>query len=385
MTDNPMLRQPMYVKLPLILLSIGMIIVLVHSAQHILVPMLIALLIAILLNPLYHFIRNTLFVPRILAIFFTVLIFISLFLGILLFVSWQISAVIYDSDKIIVNLSIHYDSLRYWLRDTVGFSLKEQSLYFESTLGNTLNGDNKIMGSTLSFFSTSLFNMVLIPIYVFLILLYQDLFTKFLFKMVQNKSHHILNDILSNVNIILKSYILGLIIQMFIVASLTSIGMFILGVEYAILIGVITALLNLIPYIGIMMAITIAFLAALINSSEISVMLGVGGLFALVQFIDNNILVPRIVGNKVRINALASIVGVITGGFIAGIAGMFLAIPLLAIMKVIFDRIESLSPWGYLIGDDQNRDYSWPILQIDKIIAKTGVTKLIKPIVKTNK
>jgi predicted PurR-regulated permease PerM len=385
MTDNPMLRQPMYVKLPLILLSIGMIIVLVHTAQHILVPMLIALLIAILLNPLYHFIRNTLFVPRILAIFFTVLIFISLFLGILLFVSWQISAVIYDSDKIILNLSIHYDSLRYWLRDTVGLSLKEQSLYFESALGNTLNGDNKIMGSTLSFFSTSLFNMVLIPIYVFLILLYQDLFTKFLFKMVQNKSHHILNDILSNVNIILKSYILGLIIQMFIVASLTSIGMFILGVEYAILIGVITALLNLIPYIGIMMAITIAFLAALINSSEISVMLGVGGLFALVQFIDNNILVPRIVGNKVRINALASIVGVITGGFIAGIAGMFLAIPLLAIMKVIFDRIESLSPWGYLIGDDQNRDYSWPILQIDKIIAKTGVTKLIKPIVKTNK
>jgi predicted PurR-regulated permease PerM len=172
---------------------------------------------------------------------------------------------------------------------------------------------------------------------------------------------------------------------MFIVATLTSIGMFILGVEYAILIGVITALLNLIPYIGIMMAITIALLAALINSSEISIMLGVGALFAIVQFIDNNILVPRIVGNKVRINALASIVGVITGGFIAGIAGMFLAIPLLAIMKVIFDRIESLSPWGYLIGDDQNRDYSWPILQIDKIIAKTGVTGLIKPIAKINK
>lgn len=372
MTENQLIRMPLFVKLSLSLLSISIILILANKAQLLLVPMLIALLIAILLNPLYHFIRNKLFVPRILAIFFTVLIFISLFLSILFFISWQISAVIHDSDKIILNLGIHYDNLRFWLRDNLGISLIEQSSYFENTLGNTLNGQNQVMGSTLSFFSTSLFNAVLIPIYVFLILLYQDLFTKFLFKMVKDKSHHVLEDILRNVNIILKSYILGLLIQMFIVAILTSIGMFILGVEYAILIGVITALLNLIPYIGIMMAITIALLAALINSSEISIMIGVAALFAVVQFIDNNILVPRIVGNKVRINALASIVSVITGGVIAGIAGMFLAIPLLAIMKVIFDRIESLSPWGYLIGDDQNRDYKWPILQIDKIIKKTG-------------
>lgn len=384
MTDNQLLRLPLFVKLPLSLLSIGIIIVFAHTAQHLLVPILIALLIAILLNPLYHFISNKLFVPRILAIFITVLIFISLFLGILFFISWQISGVVQDSEKIILNLSIHHDNLRFWLRDTIGFSLKDQSLYFESTLGNTLNGENQIMGSTLSFFSTSIFNAVLIPIYVFLILLYQDLFTKFLFKMVKNKSHHILEDILRNVNIILKSYILGLLIQMFIVAILTSAGMFVLGVEYAILIGVITALLNLIPYIGIMMAITIALLAALINSSEISVMFGVVALYALVQFIDNNILVPRIVGNKVKINALASIVGVITGGAIAGVAGMFLAIPFLAIIKVIFDRIESMSPWGYLIGDDQNRDYSWPILQIEKIIAKTGAVKLLKPLPKDN-
>jgi predicted PurR-regulated permease PerM len=226
------------------------------------------------------------------------------------------------------------------------------------------------MGSTLSFFTTGFLNAILIPIYIFLILLYQNLFVKFLFKMVKNTSHHIVQDILSHVNSVLKGYIRGLLIQILVVAVLTSIGMFILGVEYAILIGVITGLLNLIPYIGIMMAVVIALLAALINSSEISIMLGIGALYAFVQFIDNNILVPRIVGNQVRINALASIVGVISGGAIAGIAGMFLAIPLLAIMKVIFDRIESVAPWGYLLGDDQNRVYSWPIQQLDKLIKK---------------
>jgi predicted PurR-regulated permease PerM len=384
MIDSQVIKLPLVAKLSFSLLIISIVVLFATQAGQLLIPMLIAILIAILLNPLFQFIHKKLRIPRILAIFTTVLLFVSLLLGILFFISWQISAVVQDSEKIILNLGIHYNKFRFWLRDTLGFSLKEQSSYFENTLGNTLNGENQIMGSTLSFFTTGFFNAILIPIYIFLILLYQNLFVKFLFKMVKNKSHHILQDILTHVNIILKGYIRGLLIQMLVVALLTSIGMFILGVEYAILIGVITGLLNLIPYIGIMMAIVIAWLAALINSSEISIMVGIGALYALVQFIDNNILVPRIVGNKVRINALASIVGVISGGAIAGIAGMFLAIPLLAIMKVIFDRIESLSPWGYLLGDDQNRVYSWPILQIEKIIAKTGAVKLLKPFHKNN-
>jgi predicted PurR-regulated permease PerM len=298
-------------------------------------------------------------------------------LGILFFISWQISDVVKDADKIIENLSIHYDNFRYWLRDVFGFSLKEQSKYIENTTGNIMNGNINVMGSTLSFFTSSVFNAVLIPVHIFLILLYQNLFVKFFFKMVNTNNHHVLSDVLSNVNSILKSYITGLLIQMIVVAILTAVGLMVLGIEYAILIGVITALLNLIPYIGIMMAIVIALLATLINSSEFSVMIGVIGLYAVVQLIDNNILVPRIVGNKVRINALASIFGVITGGAIAGIAGMFLAIPLLAIVKVIFDRTETLAPWGYLIGDDQNRVYTWPLKQIEKIFNATGMNRYV--------
>jgi predicted PurR-regulated permease PerM len=123
------------------------------QAGQLLVPMLIGILIAILLNPLFQFIHKKLRVPRILAIFITVLLFVSLFLGILFFISWQISAVVQDSEKIILNLGIHYDKLRFWLRDALGFSLKEQSSYFKNTLGNTLKGENQIMGSTLSFFT----------------------------------------------------------------------------------------------------------------------------------------------------------------------------------------------------------------------------------------
>ncbi len=71
-----------------------------------------------------------------------------------------------------------------------------------------------------------------------------------------------------------------------------------------------------------------------------------------------------IVSSKVKINALASIVEIIIGGAIAGFAGMFLAIPILAILKVIFDKIESLEPWGYLMGDDLPKTYTWHNIQL---------------------
>jgi predicted PurR-regulated permease PerM len=149
-----------------------------------------------------------------------------------------------------------------------------------------------------------------------------------------------------------------------IVAVLTAGGLMFLGVEYAVLLGVITAILNLIPYIGILFASIITVLATLINSTDIYAMVGVIALSIVVQFIDNNILVPKIVGNKVRINALASMVGVIIGGTLAGIAGMFLAIPIIAILKVIFDRVEALAPWGFLMGDDLPKTFDWYKLKL---------------------
>src|SRR5205823_9461895 len=126
------------------------------------------------------------------------------------------------------------------------------------------------------------------------------------------------------------------------VAALNTIGLLILGVQYAVLLGVMAAILNLIPYIGGLVAIALTIMVTFINQPEPSTLLGVGAVFLVVQFIDNNILVPVVIGSKVRMNALVSIVGVLLGGALAGVSGMFLSIPAIAIMKVIFDRVEGL-------------------------------------------
>lgn len=166
-------------------------------------------------------------------------------------------------------------------------------------------------------------------------------------------------DILVHIGSIVQNYIVGLLIEMFIVAGLTTGGLMLLGVPYAILLGVITALLNLIPYIGILFAALLTVLAALTSSTDPTIVIKIGFMIWGIQLFDNNFLVPKIVGNKVQINALVSILGVIVFGTLAGVAGMFLALPMIAILKVIFDRIDSLKPYGYLIGDDLPKTVKW--------------------------
>src|SRR5690606_39004056 len=93
-------------------------------------------------------------------------------------------------------------------------------------------------------------------------------------------------------------------------------------------------------------------LVTLVSSENLGDVLWVGVVLALVQLIDNNFLMPFIVGSKVRINALATLLGVLVGGALCGIPGMFLAIPGIAVLKVIFDRVDGLKPYGILVGDN---------------------------------
>jgi predicted PurR-regulated permease PerM len=74
--------------------------------------------------------------------------------------------------------------------------------------------------------------------------------------------------------------------------------------------------------------------------------------YVIIQFIDNHFLIPYIVSSKVKINALISIIIVLLGGALWGISGMFLSIPFIGILKIIFDRVPELKPWGRLLGDE---------------------------------
>ncbi len=355
---NHELKFPFYAKLAFVLLTLGLVILFLYIAHGILMPILMALLFAILLRPVVCFLNLRLRFPHVIAVIVSVALFILVIGGIIFFVSWKVGGIANDWDNIKSNLDTHYHNIRHWVKQQFNISYTQQERYIQEAKKNSLPG-TEIIGTTMSSFTDVLLNFVLVPLYTFLFLLYRNLFLKFLSKLFKPEHQHKLKDVLSHIKTAIQSYLVGILIEVGIVATLTSIGLMIVGVQYPILLGVITGVLNLIPYIGILIAAALSIVATLTTSADLSIILGVIVVNVVVQLLDNNILVPMIVSSKVRINAFISIVAIIIGGALAGVAGMFLAIPLTAILKVIFDRVETLEPWGFLMGDDLPKTYEW--------------------------
>ena len=117
------------------------------------------------------------------------------------------------------------------------------------------------------------------------------------------------------------------------------------------MLAIITGILNILPYIGIFIALLIGALITFATSG-ISHVLFIVIAIVVIHAIDGNIIMPRVVGSKVKINSLIVIIGLVVGEMLWGLAGMFLTIPVLAILKIIFDRVEGLQSWGFLMGED---------------------------------
>lgn len=160
-----------------------------------------------------------------------------------------------------------------------------------------------------------------------------------------------MQDITSEIQKIIKSYLSGLFIQILIVSTLTSLMLTLLDVKYALLLGILTGILNVIPYVGIFIAALFASFISFATGGASKFLFVIFGYIA-VHAVDGNIILPFVVGSKVKINALFSFIVIIIGESTWGISGMFLAIPFLAMLKIILDRVEGLQPWGALLGEE---------------------------------
>ncbi|MFN7014012.1 MAG: AI-2E family transporter [Bacteroidia bacterium] len=339
----------------------------IYIGQDIIVPLILSALFAIILQPFVHFLKNKIRIPLVIGAIVTVFILVALIIGLLVFISFQVSDIITDIDKIQKNLNIHIANIQHFIRVNFNISWYEQKIFIDEATKDSIENGKELIGVTITSFSNTILNVILVPIYTFLILLYGAHFKLFLKKLLLKKHHTILSDILKQIKSTVKSYIVGLILELVFVSALTSLGLYIIGVEYAIVLGLITGILNLIPYIGILFAGLLTIIASLTGSADLSIVVGIIVVNVIVQFIDNNLLVPLVVSSKVKINAISTIVGILIGGALAGISGMFLAIPIMAIVKVIFDRIDYLEPWGYLLGDDLPKTHQWKRLNLPKL------------------
>ncbi|RVU02596.1 AI-2E family transporter [Mucilaginibacter limnophilus] len=347
-----MIELPVTVKRSLELLGLILAGALFVWGQTIIMPLLMAFFISLMLLPALRFFRKHK-VPEAIAIFLPILLlFIAIGL-IVWFFSSQIASLVADFPQIEKNVGKHLNELSGWIAKKFNYSVSEQLKFVDEQSNKLLSSTGAILGGAAGSVGDVLLFFGLIPIYIYLILLYKDLLLRFVFMWFDPPQHKNVEEGMRAAESIIKSYLIGLLIQITYITILLGGILFLFGIKHALLIGVIFAFLNLIPYLGALIGNVIGVLITLASSTEILPIFIVLGAIAFVQFLDNNILMPRIVGSKVKINALAAIVGVILAGTLAGISAMFLALPIIAVLKIIFDRSEQFKQWGVLLGDER--------------------------------
>lgn len=343
------LQLPFYAKFSLITIGlIGFTFFLIIS-KEILVPLIFATVISILLNPMVNFLINR-GLPRILAIFLVLFVSMMVLIAICYFLGSQASLFSESFPMLKKKTNMLVKEGTKWVSAHFNTSPRKINVWLAEKQKEMLSNSASYVGQTLGTISGILVVILLLPVYIFMILYYKPLILNFIGQLFHAKNHDKVVDVLIETKALIQSYLIGLLVEAAIVAVMNTAALFILGIPYAILLGVLGALLNMIPYIGGIIAIAMPLFLALAVKPPIY-LLYVFGAYMLVQFLDNNVIVPRIVASKVKINALASIIVVLVGGAIWGVAGMFLALPLIAIAKVICDRVEALKPFGYLLGD----------------------------------
>lgn len=167
-----------------------------------------------------------------------------------------------------------------------------------------------------------------------------SLWEKFLFLILRQRAHGIVNEVMSEINIVITTFIKGALVDSIIVAFLSSLVLTILRVNFAVIIGIIAGLLNIIPYFGPFISMVPAFLAAFFSGGLVHGLAAIGGLF-MVQQLDSNYIYPKIVGNTTGLHPLFILLSISISGYFFGITGMLLAVPAAGILQVFIRR------WAY--------------------------------------
>ncbi len=281
---------------------------------------------------------------KVLAITGCLLIVTVLIISLLALLIWQVKTFSADAEAIFKKLELALIQLQLWLNQNFGI---EQQNGLSSKLTGSIAG---ILQSTIQTTVLTLFFFFLTPIFTALFLYHRRIFVQYLKLITPAKYQHQLDSILLQTISTYFSYIKGMLMVYIIVGILNSLGLFLLGVEHALLFGMLCAIMTIIPYVGIIVSALLPISVVWLETGNIWYPLGVVAVFTFVQYLEANVIFPKVVGKQLHVSTLAMLIAIIAGGIIWGVAGMILFIPFVAIMKIISEHIEEWKPLNLLLS-----------------------------------
>lgn len=309
------------------------------------IPLFFGLLIAIVMYPICRWFEIHGW-NKSLAIACCLIIVTIAFAAVFALLVWQLHVFSKDLPPILNRFETVIQKIQKWMIENAGIKIDLQKDWNENFTG-TIGG---ILKSTVQTTINTLFILFLIPVYTALFMYHRKVFVQYLKLITPAKYQPGLNTILQKIITTYFNYIKGIIFVYLIVGILNSIGLFALGVKNALLFGILCAIMTIIPYIGIFISALLPISVVWMETDNIWYPVGVIAVFSFVQYLEANVIFPKVVGTQLHVSTLAMLVAVITGGIIWGVAGMVLFIPFVAILKIISDHIEEWRPINLLLS-----------------------------------
>lgn len=348
-------KWPFYLKLTCTLLSIICLTFISIIGKAILVPLILGFLISILLSPISTFFERYLFLPRAISSIITTLLFAAFILGIFYLIAIQMADIANEWPVFQMQIIEAFIDLQKWIHHTFGINSHAQMEYLTKNVKTTIETSTIVIEKVLSIVSSMTVTVLFTFLYIVFLLIYRGHLVKFLYYAFNSNTHDQVYNVITSIQKMVKQYLIGLFLQMLIVSILSFIAFSILGLKYKFVLAILTGVLNVIPYVGIIISliVTLIITFATMSTSKLFFVLIA---FIAIHAIDGNVVMPKIVGSKVKINSLIVIIGLVIGEMTWGIMGMLLSIPILALMKIVFDNVTELKPWGYLLGDENSTE-----------------------------
>ncbi|MFP4059416.1 MAG: AI-2E family transporter [Bacteroidota bacterium] len=362
-------KYPRFLSFSYFLLFITLLLYGLIQAREFLYPLAFALLLAYLIFPIVNFLEKSGF-ARILSILIGLFLGIAVIYGIGFFVFKRFGNIIEDFPTLKKQALLNIEYFKDGIESKFGISGDRLETILKNAVTSIFEAGSESFNRMLTSATGTLVKIGLLPVYIFLFLYYRTKFAYFILKIVPDEKERLTLNILKNIATVATRYMGGVFIVVLILCVINSAGLSLIGLQYPIFLGIISATINFIPYFGTLMGGAVPLFFALLVEPSPIIAGKVVLLFIFIQFLENNILTPNIVGSNLQINPFFIIVGLVASAMIWGIPGMLVIIPGLAVTKIICENIPSLTPIAYLLGPKGTRRHAITVENTRKLIKR---------------
>lgn len=345
----PLLQTPTRVLLFLFLLFGGL-----HYSQSFLAPVAFALILGMLFTPLSRKLEQ-IGLHRGVASFVCVLLLLAIVATLTVLLATQVSGIAADMRLMAERANTWAAWASEYLKTRLHIPMEQQKQLLQKQGQGMFSAAGARVAVAAASLASLLGSLLLSLVYLFLFLYYRSHLKMFLLKLVRAEKQEKAVRVLTASSHVAQQYLSGMGMMILMLWVLYGIGFSIVGIKHALFFAVLCGTLEIIPYVGNLTGNILTALMAFTQSGEFSLVLWVLLVYSIVQLAQSYIIEPLVVGSKVSINPLFTILIIILGELVWGVAGMVLAIPVLGILKIIFDNVDSLHPYGFLIGEIHTR------------------------------